>query len=163
MVYFLIGLIVLLLLLLMLQIFSDTPPATVVQILLLSVAFGLLLIASFLALRGLWGISIPLLLTALPFFQRVLQQRLRRRQGESRQNRHEQNARDDPRDNTQAGSPMREKEAYALLGLPETASAEQIKAAYHRLIKRCHPDSGGSPFLAAQLNQARDLLLRKHR
>jgi hypothetical protein len=54
---------------------------------------------------------------------------------------------------------MTRSEAYAVLGLEEDASEEQIIAAHGRLIQRLHPDRGGSTFLASKINQARDLLL----
>lgn len=54
---------------------------------------------------------------------------------------------------------MSRSDAYAILGLDEGASEEQIIAAHGRLIQRLHPDRGGSTFLAAKINQARDLLL----
>lgn len=54
---------------------------------------------------------------------------------------------------------MSRSDAYAILGLEEGASEEQITAAHGRLIQRLHPDRGGSTFLAAKINQARDLLL----
>jgi hypothetical protein len=54
---------------------------------------------------------------------------------------------------------MSRRDAYAILGLEEGASEEQIAAAHSRLIQRLHPDRGGSNFLAAKINQARDLLL----
>ena len=54
---------------------------------------------------------------------------------------------------------MTRSEAYAILGLDEGATREQIIAAHGRLIQRLHPDRGGSTFLAAKINQARDLLL----
>jgi hypothetical protein len=54
---------------------------------------------------------------------------------------------------------MTRSDAYAILGLEEGASREQIIAAHGRLIQRLHPDRGGSTFLAAKINQARDLLL----
>ena len=54
---------------------------------------------------------------------------------------------------------MTRSDAYAILGLDEGASREQIIAAHGRLIQRLHPDRGGSTYLAAKINQARDLLL----
>jgi len=50
-------------------------------------------------------------------------------------------------------------EAYQILGLQPGATRADIQLAYRRLIQRVHPDQGGSAYLAAQLNQARDLLL----
>jgi DnaJ-class molecular chaperone len=50
-------------------------------------------------------------------------------------------------------------EAYAVLGLPGTASAEEIRAAHRRIIAQVHPDKGGSADLTARVNGARDLLL----
>jgi hypothetical protein len=54
---------------------------------------------------------------------------------------------------------MDRAEAYQILGLQPGASREDIQAAYRRLIQRVHPDHGGSSYLAARLNQARDVLL----
>jgi hypothetical protein len=52
-------------------------------------------------------------------------------------------------------------EARSILGVGPSASREEILAAYGRLIRRAHPDAGGTEGLAAQLNAARDRLLRK--
>ncbi len=52
-----------------------------------------------------------------------------------------------------------ETEARALLGVPLGASADAVKAAHLRLIRRVHPDQGGTNGLAAQLNAARDRLI----
>ena len=49
--------------------------------------------------------------------------------------------------------------ALEILGLPENASASDIQAAYVRLMRAAHPDQGGSDWLAARINQARDTLL----
>ncbi|BAV65252.1 J domain-containing protein [Sphingobium cloacae] len=50
--------------------------------------------------------------------------------------------------------------ARALLGLPPEADARAVKAAHRRLIASVHPDRGGTEALAAEINAARDLLLR---
>ena len=52
-------------------------------------------------------------------------------------------------------------EARAILGVPADADAAQIQAAYNRLIRLAHPDKGGTVGLAAQLNAARDQLLKR--
>lgn len=54
---------------------------------------------------------------------------------------------------------MSREEALAILGLEEGALRPEIKAAYHRLISQAHPDKGGSDYLAAKINQAKDRLL----
>ena len=51
-------------------------------------------------------------------------------------------------------------EARSLLGVPEGATPAQIEAAYKRLMRIAHPDKGGTSGLAAQLNAARDRLLK---
>ena len=54
---------------------------------------------------------------------------------------------------------MTREEALAVLGLKEGATADEIRAAYRRLIQRMHPDVGGSADLAARINRAKDVLL----
>ena len=60
---------------------------------------------------------------------------------------------------TPPGGTMSRDEAYKILGLQDGATADEIKAAHHRLMKRFHPDQGGSDYIAAKLNQAKDRLL----
>jgi hypothetical protein len=59
-----------------------------------------------------------------------------------------------------ARSGMSETEARSILGVTAGATEDDIKAAYARLIRRAHPDAGGTDGLAAQLNAARDRLLK---
>lgn len=54
---------------------------------------------------------------------------------------------------------MSREEALAVLGLKTGASADDIKAAHKRLMKEFHPDRGGSDYLAAKINTAKDVLL----
>jgi DnaJ family protein C protein 19 len=55
--------------------------------------------------------------------------------------------------------PMSRQEAYEVLGLHAGASAVEIREAHRRLMRGAHPDVGGSDWLAARVNQARDVLL----
>ena len=54
---------------------------------------------------------------------------------------------------------MGRSEALAMLGLKDDATKEDIITAHRKLIQKLHPDRGGNDYLAAQINQAKDLLL----
>ncbi len=59
-----------------------------------------------------------------------------------------------------AGS-MTRREAFEILGLQEGAGAEDIIRAHRALMKKFHPDHGGSTALAARVNQAKDVLMQR--
>ncbi|MBL8582709.1 MAG: DnaJ domain-containing protein [Rhizobiaceae bacterium] len=57
---------------------------------------------------------------------------------------------------------MTKEEAYKVLGLEPGAAPADVRKAHRRLMQRLHPDLGGTSFLAARINEAKDVLLSDH-
>lgn len=62
-----------------------------------------------------------------------------------------------------ASDGMTREQAFEVLGVPPNATEHEIRDAHRRLMRAAHPDSGGSDWLAARINQARDVLLGSRR
>lgn len=118
--------------------------ATVILVLFL-LRFGQGWLAALFAVLGVLATVAQRLLMLLPFYN-VWQ-------------RHRQS-----RQHSQSGSsgdgPMTREQALEILGLKEGASRDEIIEAHRRLMKKNHPDQGGSDYLARTLNQAKDILLK---
>jgi hypothetical protein len=57
---------------------------------------------------------------------------------------------------------LSKQEAYEILGVQPGANAEEIRRAHRTLMKKIHPDKGGTTQMAARVNRARDVLLEGH-
>ncbi len=63
--------------------------------------------------------------------------------------------------NSYQNKPISLDEARAILGLTKEASHQEIRQAHRNLMKKFHPDQGGSNYLAARINEAKDYLLKR--
>jgi hypothetical protein len=102
-----------------------------------------------LCIRGEWFIGLPLLLLAIGSATggRVYRGGFQASPGQ-------------PPPPERSTNGMSAADARSILGVAPEASTADIRAAYTRLMQRAHPDKGGSAGLAAQLNAARDRLLK---
>jgi hypothetical protein len=160
----LIGIVALLIILWFMHKYVHANPRGMAWLLQRGGGVATLIAAAFLAMRGQFVAALPLalmgfgLLGWMPQLSLGNPDRGGARGGEDAQ--HGPNARQ--RAAPGAGK-MTEEEAYQVLGLQPGASAEDIGQAYRSLMKKLHPDQGGTTYLAARINEAKDVLLRRHR
>ena len=113
------------------------------------VAAGVAALAAFTAaawagVRGSWGLTVVLVVLGLWFAASARKSAIASRPP-----------------STPPSSRMSDAEARRILGVEANASKAEIQAAYARLMRAVHPDKGGTAGLAAQLNAARDRLLKR--
>lgn len=143
MIFLLLGLASLVAVMAALGLFSRANIADIKQFGVWTFAIGGLLLAALLFLTGRGGLALAGLILLGPLVWSWLRQAMPAAAS---------------RPKTATG-PMSRAEALEVLGLRAGCSPADIKAAYLRLMRTAHPDHGGSDWLAARVNQARDVLL----
>ncbi|WP_428493604.1 hypothetical protein [Rhodopila sp.] len=153
MLWLLFGAVVLFLLLGGMSAFAKASVTSIKALLTWILALGGLSLALLLILSGRGGVALGALTLFGPLvYQRWQAARGRRAAGPGTGTHNANSA--PPR-----SGPMTREEAYAVLGLRPGASEPDIRSAHRRLMRGAHPDAGGSDWLAARINQARDILL----
>jgi DnaJ family protein C protein 19 len=136
----------------LMKFFSKANPEQVVNLLQAVFAIGLLGGCLFLALTGRIGPAIAIAGALIPMFVHFMFKKRRDALGGDAEN--------PPPDNQSLSGISSRQEALDILGLEGNVSDEEIDSAYKTLMKKLHPDQGGSDYLAQKLSAARDFLLK---
>jgi len=104
------------------------------------------------ALGGSIAAFMPRVISALRYLPLINRFRQQYTQNKARQSGQQSTGRANP-------GKMTAEEAREILGVKPDASREEIIRAHKRMMQKVHPDRGGTDYLAAQLNQAKDTLL----
>jgi DnaJ family protein C protein 19 len=155
MLWLLLGAVVLFLLLGGMRAFERASVTSIKALITWILALGGLSLALLLILTGRGGIA----LGALTLFGPLVYQRWQAARGRRLGGLGSGPRPGGPRSGRPRSGSMTREEAYEVLGLHPGASRPDIKEAHRRLMRGAHPDAGGSDWLAARINQARDILL----
>ncbi|MGD0103554.1 MAG: DnaJ domain-containing protein [Rhodopila sp.] len=151
----LLGAVVLFLLLGGMRAFEKASVTTIKTLVTWILALGGLSLALLLILTGREGVA----LGALTLFGPLVYQRWQAARGRRIGGMGPGSGSGGPRPGAARSGPMTRQEAYEVLGLHPGAAETEIREAHRRLMRGAHPDHGGSDWLAARINQARDILL----
>ena len=144
--------------------FVQANPTGMAWLLQRAGGIALLLAATFLTVRGELIIALPMFVTAFGLLGWMPQLSLGNADRGGAGRGEDAQRRADSRQRAGSGTgKMTEEEAYQVLGLQPGASADDIGQAYRSLMKKLHPDQGGTTYLATRINEAKDVLLRRHR
>jgi hypothetical protein len=151
---------------LLLQMLRAADPAVLARVIKTGGGILALAVAAFTGIKGELAVAIPLGFFGAgllgwapggPLLERYLDRRFSARR---------QNAQGDAAGRQRGATPggkMTDEEAYQILGLEPGAGRDEIGRAHRALMKKMHPDQGGSTYLAARVNEAKEVLLRTHR
>lgn len=134
---------------------ANAEPSRFVRQVQVGGSLALLVAAVAAAIEGRFGIALPLAFAALGFMAPRRFSGMRGPRPEGR----ERKTGADRRQRSPRSSGLTRAEAYDILGLKPGASDQDIRDAHRRLIQKNHPDLGGSDYLAAKINEAKDVLL----
>ena len=104
---------------------------------------------------GLLGALLPIARSLLPLALGALPKILQRRQQPPPNQQQRQQS------HHHSHGPLSSDEALAILGLQRPFTREEVIKAHRKLMQKVHPDRGGNDYLAAQLNAAKEVLLRE--
>jgi hypothetical protein len=138
---------------LLVRLLLNRAPSNGKPFLLRAAVVVIVLVAIGLALRGLWPVAMSLFGGLMVYGKPVLKafglwQTIK---GFNRA---------DATKNAPTTAAMDKAQARKILQLEDNASAEEIIAAHKKMMAKNHPDKGGSTYLASQINQAKDVLLK---
>ena len=157
MIWLLIGTVLLLLSIIGAKVFVTAEPKTLSKVVSVIISIVSGLFGLFMMVRG--NIAFGLFALAIAAYMAGFRTPLSDYIDQAKEQARQQQRHYGPRSRSHAS--MTTKEAAEILGVPITASRDEILAAHRELMKKIHPDHGGNDYLATKVNQAKDVLLNE--